>query len=223
MAVLDALLADLRSTAAPEVVAVLLALAYVVLAVRRSLWCWPSAFASAAIYLVLFARAGLYMQSALQLFYLAMAIYGWIDWRRGRTDAGTLAIESRRLRWHCGVIGVILVATLANGWIVARYESATAPYVDALVTWSSVAATWMVARRLLDNWLYWIVIDLVAAWLYFSQSLTLTGVLFLIYVAIAVRGFAAWRTERERQSTHTRPLDAVDAVDAASVAGHGPD
>lgn len=210
MALIDALVDDLLATTMPEAAAVLLALAYVILAVRRSLWCWPSALASGAIYLVLFARTGLYMQSALQVFYIAMAVYGWIDWRRGRTAEGTLAIETRPLRWHIAAIGLMVAATLTNGWWVSRYEAAAAPYVDALVTWVSVAATWMVARRLLENWLYWIVIDLVAAWLYFSQSLTLTGVLFLIYVAIAGRGYTTWRTERQRQGAPTQPLEATD-------------
>lgn len=218
MTLVDALASDLRSTSAPEAAAVLLALAYVVLAVRRSLWCWPCALVSAAIYLVLFARAGLFMQSALQLFYIAMALYGWLVWRGGRTDDGTLAIETRRWGWHLRALVMILIATILNGWFVGRYETAAAPYVDALVTWASIAGTWMVARRMLENWLYWIVIDLIAAWLYFSQSLALTGVLFLVYVAIAVRGYTTWRFERQRQRA---PATPAVTVDAAGASGHG--
>jgi nicotinamide mononucleotide transporter len=219
MGLLDRLLGDLIATTLPEIVAVVLALAYIVLAVRRSLWCWPCAFVSVAIYAVLFARAGLLMQSALQLFYLAMAVYGWIDWRRGRTDDGTLAIETRGWRWHVGVVVLIAVAGGVNGWLLDRSSAAVAPYVDAFVTWASIATTWMVARRVLENWLYWIVIDLVAAWLYFSQSLALTSLLFAIYVVIAVRGHLSWRREwlAQRASGETKPsVTAIEAIDHGS-------
>jgi nicotinamide mononucleotide transporter len=218
MTFVDDLLRDLSATTAPEAVAVLLALGYIVLAVRRSLWCWPCAFVSVAIYLVLFAQVGLYMQAGLQVFYLAMAVYGWFEWRRGRTAAGGLAIATRSPRWHLAVAGLIVGATLVNGWLLARGGKATAPYIDAFVTWASVATTWMVARRVLENWLYWVVIDVVAAWLYFTQSLTLTGFLFLIYVVIAVRGYVSWRTEHRRAPDSWRQAGAtvVEATDHGS-------
>ena len=216
MGLLDRLLGDLIATTPPEVVAVVLALAYIVLAVRRSLWCWPCAFFSVAIYAVLFARTGLVMQSVLQLFYLAMAVYGWIDWRRGRTAAGTLAIETRGWRWHLAVIALIALASALNGWLLARSGVAAAPYVDAFVTWASIATTWMVARRLLENWLYWIVIDVVAAWLYFSQSLALTSLLFAVYVVIAIRGHVSWRREwlaqRSPESAQPPATPAIEPV-----------
>ena len=206
MSLLERLLGDLSATSGPEALAVVLALAYVVLAVRRSLWCWPCAFVSVAIYLVLFAKTGLFMQAALQVFYLGMAVYGWISWQRGRTDSGALRITTRPWAWHAGIAAFVLLTTLVNGWILSRSEAAAAPYVDAFVTWASVAATWMVARRILENWLYWIFVDLVAAWLYGSQGLALTAVLFFTYAVIAVRGHFAWQRERREQGTTTFAL-----------------
>ena len=193
---LDAIVAALAAIPPAEWVAVLLAFGYLVLAVRQNAWCWVCAIASSAIFLVLFARAGLVMQAALQMFYIAMGIYGWRAWRRGAGESGG---ELPVSRWSTGrhllSIGLLLAATIVNGWIVARTQGGIVPYVDAFVAWVSVLATLMVARKVLENWLYWIVVDSVAAALYWSQGFHATAVLFVIYVVIAVRGYFAWRAD----------------------------
>lgn len=195
------LITQLLATSPWEAVAAALGLAYLLLAVRRNLWCWLCAFISTAIYLVLFARAALYMQSLLQVFYLVMAVYGFIDWRKGRTGSGDVLIRSWTLQQHLIAAVAVVVATVINGWLLAHNTDAAAPYVDSLVTWGSVVTTWMVARRVIENWLYWIVVDAIAAWLYFSQGLLVTTVLFVIYLGIVVRGYFAWRRELSSQRT----------------------
>lgn len=195
------LISQLLATSPWEAIAAALGLAYLLLAVRRNLLCWLCAFISTAIYLALFARAALYMQSLLQVFYLVMAVYGFIDWRKGRTESGDVLIRSWTLRQHLLAAVVIALATVINGWLLAHNTDAAAPYVDSLVTWSSVVTTWMVARRVIENWLYWIAVDAIAAWLYFSQGLLVTTVLFVIYLGIVVRGYFAWRRELSLQRT----------------------
>lgn len=196
MTLVERLLASFAAIPAAEWLAVVLALGYLLLAVRQNPWCWVSAAASSAIYFVLFARAGLFMQSALQVFYIAMAVYGWYAWRGGRdAQAAPLEVSTWTPTTHSMAIGAALLATAVNGWLLAPAGGGATPYVDALVAWVSVLATWMVARKVLENWLYWIVIDLVAAGLYWTQGFHATTVLFLVYVAIAVRGFQAWRTD----------------------------
>ena len=196
---MDGWVQQLFGTSLWEAAAVVLALAYLLLAVRRSLWSWPCALVSAAIYLVLFARQELYMQTLLQVFYIGMALYGFSEWRRGRTVSGQVAITSRPLQWHV-IRGVaVLAAGLLNGWLLTRFSEAQAPYLDAIVTWGSVLTTWMVARRIIENWLYWIVFDSLAAILYFSQGLMATGLLFLGYVGIVIHGYGVWRREQRLQ------------------------
>lgn len=192
---MQSLLTQLLATSPWEAVAAALGLAYLLLAVRRNLLCWLCAFISTAIYLVLFARAALYMQSLLQIFYLVMAVYGFIEWRKGQTASGQVLIRSWTLRQHLRAMVLVVMVAIANGWLLARGTDAAAPYVDSLVTWGSVVTTWMVARRVIENWLYWIVVDALAAWLYFSQGLLVTTVLFVIYLGIVVRGYFAWRRE----------------------------
>jgi nicotinamide mononucleotide transporter len=193
------LIDQLLATSPWEAAAALIGLAYLLLAVRRNLLCWLCAFASTAIYVVLFADAGLYMQVALNLFYLAMAVYGFIDWRRGRTDAGEVRIESWTVNQHVTAAALVIIASAINGWMLAKLTDSPAPYLDSFVTWGSFVTTWMVARRIIENWLYWIVVDSAAAWLYFSQGLLATTLLFIIYLGIVVRGYFVWRREQQLQ------------------------
>ena len=197
---MQTLIEQFRATSPWEALGSLLGLAYLLLAVRRNLLCWLCAFLSTAIYLVLFAQVSLYMQSLLQVFYLVMAVYGFLNWRRGRTEAGDVRIESWTVNRHVTVALIVIIASLINGWWLERYTDSPAPYLDSFVTWGSVVTTWMVARRIIENWLYWIVVDGVAAWLYFSQGLLATTVLFVIYLGIVVRGYFVWRREQTLQN-----------------------
>jgi nicotinamide mononucleotide transporter len=207
---LESLLSDLVATSPWEAGAVALALAYLLLAVRRSLWCWACAFVSTAIYLVLMYRAQLYMQTALQVFYLAMAVYGYFEWRRGRDQSGRVAIARWGWRANAAAIGAIVAVSLINGWLLDRYVAdAALPYVDALVTWGSVVTTYMVAKRVIENWLYWIVFDLLGAFLYFSRDLNLTGVLFLVYTVIVIQGYRAWSRDEKIAATARAVTQAV--------------
>ena len=111
------------------------------------------------------------------------------------------------LRMHFLAAVGIAAATALNGWLMDRYTDAQAPYLDAFVTWSSVVTTWMVARRLLENWLYWVVVDSVAAYLYFSQQLYPTTVLFVLYVGIVIRGHFVWLRQA---ATQVAPTVAIE-------------
>ncbi len=206
------LLSQLLATPPAEAIAALLGLAYLLLAVRRNLLCWLCAFISTAIYLVLFAQAALYMQSLLQVFYLVMAVVGFIGWRQGRTETAGVLIRTWTLKQHASAAIAVAAATLVNGWFLATQTDAAAPYLDAFVTWGSVVTTWMVARRVLENWLYWIVVDALAAYLYFSQGLLATTVLFVIYLGIVVRGYAVWLREYRGQSLEKRSLEGADVT-----------
>lgn len=195
------LLYQLRDTSLSEAIGAALGLAYLLLAVRRNLLCWLCAFMSTAIYLVLFARAALYMQSLLQVFYLVMAVVGFIDWQKGRTEEAGVLIRTWTLRQHALAAIAVAIAAALNGWLLATQTDAAAPYLDSLVTWGSVITTWMVARRVLENWLYWIVVDALAAYLYFTQGLLVTTLLFVIYLGIVVRGYFVWLREHREQVT----------------------
>jgi nicotinamide mononucleotide transporter len=149
--------------------------------------------------MVLFWRGGLVMQACLQVFFIGMGFYGWWAWRRGGEGAThELPVSRWPMRWHVTAIAIIVVLSLANGRWVAGHDGGLVPYVDALTAWASFFATWLVARKVLENWLYWIVIDLVAAGLYCSQGLRATTVLFVVYSVMALRGYLQWRADLRR-------------------------
>ena len=181
-----------------EVPAVVLAVAYLVLAIRQNIWCWAAAAISAALFLYVMYRAGLYMQSALQLFYLAMAAYGWHEWRRGGPGGSALAVSTWRLRHHLLAIGGVLLLSAISGGLLTRFTASALPYLDALVTWGAVVTTFMVARKVLENWIYWFVIDTVSIGLYLARDLYFTAALFAVYLVMVVIGFRSWRASLRR-------------------------
>jgi nicotinamide mononucleotide transporter len=185
-----------------EVLAVVLSVAYLVLAMRENRLCWYAALIGSALYVKLMWQAGLMMETGLQVYYVIMAAYGWWAWRDGGKSAGAV-LRIHRWPWskHALAIGVILVASILSGLVLSQFDTAQRPFADAFVTWASVLCTWMVARKLLENWLYWIVIDSIALALYVDRGLYPTALLFAAYVILAVCGwFEWWRLYREQQS-----------------------
>jgi len=197
---MTAILEELRATSLWELIAAALGLVYLLLAVRRNLWCWLCAFAGSALYLAVFVNEKLYMQALLQVFYLAMAVYGYVEWKRGQSESGDVAIRSWNVSQHAMALLAVVAATVLNGWLL-RDTDAAAPYLDSFVAWGSVVTTWMVARRVIENWLYWIVVDGVGAWLFYSRGLLFTTLLFVVYLYIVVRGYIVWRREQSKQPT----------------------
>lgn len=188
-----ALLADIHGLPLAEVIAVLSAVAYLVLAIRQSIWCWPCACVSTGIYTVLFIEARLYMESVLNLFYLAMAVYGWTLWSRGGRGGERLPVTSWPLRRHAAAIVALCVLGGVNGWLLAQHTDAAFPYADSLTTWSAFWATWLLARKVLENWWYWLAVDTASVIIYWLRDLELTALLFVIYVLLIPFGFASWR------------------------------
>lgn len=188
-----AMLAQLGSAGATELVAVLLGLAYVVLAIRQVRLCWLAGGASAALYVVVFFDSRLYLQSVLQLLYVAMAAGGWISWGREAGRAAGLLVRSWSRSRHLAAVVVVALATVTTAPLLALGFDSAAPWADALGTWASLAATWMMIRRVAAAWLWWIVIDIGLAWLFVAQGLAFTATLYLVFAALAVAGWWQWQ------------------------------
>jgi len=202
---LQTVLITAQSMSPMELTAVLFAMAYLLLAVRENVWCWLFAFLSTAIYTVLFWDVSLLMESALNVYYMAMAVYGWYQWTRGGTNGDdrphALPVRSMSGAQHAVVIAGIAIFSLVSGYLLSEHSSAAWPYIDSFTTWASVITTYLVARKYLQNWLYWIVIDAVSVPLYIDRGLNLTALLFVAYVVIAVVGYFKWR-EHFRNDAH---------------------
>lgn len=192
-------LAQARSHSPLEVTAVVLAVGYLVLAIRQNIWCWLCAGVSTSIYMYLFVEAKLYMESLLNGFYLAMAIYGWWVWMNGGRDRPDLPVTTWPLRLHGAAIGLIAVSTAITGFLLARHTDAAFPYADSLTTFGAVWATFLVARKVLENWWYWFVIDGISVVIYWLRDLPLTALLFVFYLVLIPIGLwkwtQSWRTQ----------------------------
>jgi nicotinamide mononucleotide transporter len=182
-----------------EGLAVLLGIAYLLLALRESIWCWYAAFASTLIFLGVFWQSRLLMESTLQVYYLGMAVYGWWQWRGGTDGDHNTRIHRWTWRQHLVAWSAILAASALSGALLSRHTDAALPYLDSFTTWGAVLTTWMVARKVLENWLYWLVVDGASIALYLQLELYLTAALFALYLAIVCGGYATWLRRYQRQ------------------------
>jgi nicotinamide mononucleotide transporter len=199
LSVLTQIIDQAAAQSLPEVVAVLAAIAYLALAIRQNILCWLFAAISTAIYVVLFVEAKLYMESALNVFYLVMAGYGWLVWRSGRVDGRERAVVRWPMPTHFRAIVAIALLSMINGYLLQKYSDAAFPYIDSLTTWFAIWGTFLVARKVLENWWYWLVIDIASIFIYWSRDLQLTGLLFLIYIIMIPFGILSWTRSMQDQ------------------------
>ena len=180
------------TTSWTEIIAVVLALAYVLLAIRQSIACWVAAFVSSCLYVWVFFAARLYMDSALNVFYAVMAVYGFWQWRSVDKD-GAHHVRRWSLSRNALAAAAILTLSAVNGYFLSRYTPAAFPFIDSMVSWAAVFATFLVARKVYENWHWWLIIDAASACLYFAKGLYLTVLLFALYLALILIGMREWR------------------------------
>jgi nicotinamide mononucleotide transporter len=181
-----------NSTSWTEITAAGLAVAYLLLAIRQRLSCWLAAFVSSCLYVWVLFGARLYMESVLNGFYAAMAVYGYWQWTRGKGDQ---QLQVSRWSWQRNAAGLLALIgmSIVNSYFLRRFTPAAWPFVDSMVTWSSVLATFLVARKVYENWHWWLVIDSVSLCLCFTRRLYLTVLLFGLYLLMIVIGMREWR------------------------------
>lgn len=184
-----------------EAVAAALGFAYLVLVIRQHPGCWIAAFVSTLLYAWVFWDAGLRMQAALQVYYVAMAVYGWYAWGAGG-HAPALAVTRGSWRLHAlGLAGVVAATAATVAWL---GDGAPQALLDASTTWASVFATWLVARKILGNWAWWLVIDALIAVLCWQQRLYPTALLYATYLVLVVIGWRAWHRDWARSTAGQR-------------------
>lgn len=178
-----------------EAFAVAAGLCYVVLAIRGQRSCWIAGLLSTLAYGVLCQVAGLRLQGALQVLYAVLAVVGWWEWRQ-QPDAADKRFVVRRLPWRGQAAALVSVAALswAGHGLLAASGSAQ-PWLESITTAGGLVATWLAARKWLDNWSWWIVINGATAWLYWEAALRPTAGLYLAYATLAVLGWREWRKQ----------------------------
>ena len=182
----------------------ILAIVYIILAIKQNIWCWPAAFVSTLIYSILFFDVSLLMDSALNIYYLIMAVFGWYSWKYGgKLLEAELEVTSYGINKNIKIISLLTFVSLIFGYIMSNYTSADFAYVDSFTTVFAVFATYMLTKKVIENWIYWIVIDVISIYIYIQKGLNLTAVLFLIYTILAYVAYKKWKDEYDPSQTQT--------------------
>ena len=187
-------LAGMTGTSPLEIAAFFLGLANITLLMRRSIWNYPFGIAMVTLYFFIFRDAKLYSDMLLQPFFFGVQLYGWWYWLQGNMAADGHVNVRRLQSKQMLVYGVAaLVGIAALGTVMDRYTDAALPYPDATTTVLSVIAQILLARRYLENWVVWIVVDVLAIGIYGVKGLYPTMVLYALFLGLATGGFIMWR------------------------------
>lgn len=172
------------------------------LAAKNNIWNWPFAIISVVIYIFIFFESRLYADMGLQVYFLGMNLYGWYFWSKNKNNhqasRAISSITSKEILFS--IIG-ISVFTLAIGFLLHKETNASFPFIDSFCTACSLIAQLFLARKVLQNWLIWIFVDLIYVGVYFSKDLYATGLMYVLYIFIAIMGYLDWRkTYREQKN-----------------------
>jgi nicotinamide mononucleotide transporter len=183
-----------------ELVATVFGLACVWMYVRQSIWSWPTGLVQVMLFALVFYRARLYSDFLLHLVYVVLQIYGWYCWSARGDAKPQLPITTLTLgpRIMCGVIA--LTGSLTLGFTMHRFTDASLPYWDASIAGMSLVAQYLLARKILENWLLWIAVDIVAIGVYLAKGLYLTTGLYAVFLVMATMGWMAWLNSYRRQT-----------------------
>ena len=184
-----------------EVTGTVASLVYLFYSIREKVWLWPWGIIASAISLLVFYQCALYADMGLQVYYLAISAYGWWYWMSGKAqeETGHVPIKeiSRRLFIKLVIVGLVIYLGLLGALLyipaMVNIASSDMPYLDAFTTAASITATWMLARKYLQHWIFWIVIDLVSMGMYLYKGLYFYSILFLIYTVGAIVGYREWK------------------------------
>ncbi len=176
-----------------ETVAAVFGVLSVWLSTREHIASWPTAIVNVALYFVVFQRARLYADMGLQAIYLVLSVYGWYEWKYGGTGRTPLAVSRTTKRQALVLVPLGVAGSLGLGLILAGSTDAALPWLDSALAVTSLLAQWMMTRKLLENWLVWIVADICYVAMFASKGLGVTAALYAIFLALAVKGYFDWR------------------------------
>lgn len=203
---------EILNTSTIEWFAVVSGVLYVIFATLKKMICWLFAFISSALYIYVCYSFQMYIESWLQVFYVIMAILGWWSWKKNvnqalqpdkeildSIDSKLSDIKTWTLKKHVIHIAIAGVLSGLFGYLFWRFTDQKNPYTDAFTTIFSLGTTFMVVQKVLENWIYWVVIDVVSIYLYSSRSLQLSAVLYFIFSILAIIGFISWYKQMKNQ------------------------
>jgi nicotinamide mononucleotide transporter len=187
---INELLQGLRATTYWEFQAIVAGILYLVFAIKEKKICWFFALVNAATYVYVSYTAKLHLDALLQIFYIVMAVVGYLNWNK---EKDILHIHTWTATLHLFTLLFTSLVSVLVGYLFHKYTDQANPYLDAFATCFSLVTTYMVTRKVLENWIYWIVIDSLMIYLYFVRDLKMSSLLMTFYTIMAINGFLVWR------------------------------
>ncbi|NUO40361.1 MAG: nicotinamide mononucleotide transporter [Gemmatimonadaceae bacterium] len=163
------------------------------LSVRQNIWSWPTAIVNVVLYTVVFWDAKLYADMGLQVIYAVLSLYGWYQWLYG--GAGRTELRVTRTPPRVAAILTLIAAagSALLGTLLRQTTDAALPFMDSFLSSTSLVAQWMMTKKLLENWLVWIAVDVLYVGMFLFKGLYLTAGLYAVFLGLAVRGYLDWR------------------------------
>ncbi len=183
-----------------ELFAALFGAVSVYLSVRQSIWSWPTAIVNVVLYTLVFFQAKLYADMGLQVVYAVLSVYGWYEWLYGGEGHTELHVTRTGLRLGSLLAGIALAGSLALGLLLRGATDAALPFMDSLLSSTSLVAQWMMTKKKLENWLVWIAVDVLYVGMFIFKGLYLTAGLYAVFLGLAVKGFIDWRRSLREQA-----------------------
>jgi nicotinamide mononucleotide transporter len=180
-----------------EALGAILGIVYIILSIKQNIYTWPAGILSSALYVIVFFQSKFYAGMGLQVYYVAVSIYGWYYWLQGIKKGSGEKVRVTRIKYKTLIKSTAISAIIYIGilYILLNYTDSPIPYMDSLTTTLSIMATWMLARKIIDNWLLWVFVDIVSIGLYIYRGLWATTILFLVYTIMAVAGYIEWKKD----------------------------
>ena len=176
-----------------EIFAATLGVISVYLTAKQHSWCWPVGAIMVALYAYIFFETKLYADMALQIAYFFLQFYGWYQWRRGAVAHTELRVTRTPLHLWVRLIVAAVIFTSILGYSLSTITDASLPYLDSGITGFSLVAQYMVAKKKLENWIVWACVDSFSIYVFWTKDLYATAVLYLIFLALCLLGYRAWR------------------------------
>lgn len=180
-----------------EVVAVLFTMLSVVLTIYKDIWLWPTGIVGILAFLVVFGQAHLYSDATLQVIFLGQSLYGWYYWKHPKKYATDVPVTFLDDAQKAVIGAACLGAILGVGFVLKRFTDDPMPFLDASVGVLSVAAQWLLMRKVFENWHVWIMVNVISVYVYFSKGLNLTAIEYVIFFALAIVGYGQWKHDRD--------------------------
>ena len=177
-----------------ELLGSVLSIIYLYLSIKQKVSLWIFGFLCSLLYVVVFFQSKFYADMSLQFYYLGVSAFGWISWKAGKPENRKELPVKRTTPLSGAIILVIaLVLYFLYYFILSEYTDSPLPKADSFTTALSIVATWMLARKMIEHWWLWIIVDSVSAGLYFYKALYPTAILFVIYTIMAIIGYQQWK------------------------------